>query len=242
MVKLEAERVLRHIRAINSAQTSSESLAAISTAAKEYGFEHLIVGQLVNPLNVVPKDILFQSTMPRELTLRRLDAMKLIHDPVLKAALRTRRPFRWEAATRNASSNQKRMMEMMRDYGINDGYMFPMHSLDSVTGGISLAREASCSLDASEVAELELICSAAYYKFESLEGPFPYQMMPKLTDREVEVLQLSAAGRTNVDIAILLGIKEATVKMHVKNARERLGALNRTHAVATAIASSQIIA
>lgn len=241
MIKLDGERTLSHIRAINAARRTDETLAMVSSAVADFGFEHLIIGQLVNPLNVPLKDIMFLSTMPSELTRRRLDNVRLVHDPVLKAALRTRRPFRWADAIRNVSRNEMNMVDMMRDYDINDGYMFPMHSLDSVSGGVSLARRAGEHLSANEMAELELICSAAYYKFESLEGPFPYQTMPKLTDREIEVLQLSAAGRTTRDIAEVLGIQEDTVKAHVKSARQRLGALNRTHAVANAIASSQII-
>jgi DNA-binding NarL/FixJ family response regulator len=56
-----------------------------------------------------------------------------------------------------------------------------------------------------------------------------------LTHREVEVLQRIGGGNRNSDIAGLLFISEETVKGHVKNIMEKLGASDRTEAVAIGI-------
>jgi DNA-binding CsgD family transcriptional regulator len=56
-----------------------------------------------------------------------------------------------------------------------------------------------------------------------------------LTPREREVLLLLAEGLQLDEIAQRLGIGLETVRTHVRNAGARLGALNRTHAVAIAI-------
>ena len=53
-----------------------------------------------------------------------------------------------------------------------------------------------------------------------------------LTDREVEVLQSIAGGNRNRDIANALFISEETVKVHIKHIMEKLGANDRTEAVA----------
>jgi len=55
-----------------------------------------------------------------------------------------------------------------------------------------------------------------------------------LTDRELEVLRLVAAGRTNRDIAADLFISAKTASVHVSNIMAKLGAANRTQAVAIA--------
>jgi DNA-binding NarL/FixJ family response regulator len=52
-----------------------------------------------------------------------------------------------------------------------------------------------------------------------------------LTNREIEVLQLIAAGNRNRDIAIALSVSEDTVKVHVKHLMDKLGANDRTDAV-----------
>ncbi len=56
-----------------------------------------------------------------------------------------------------------------------------------------------------------------------------------LTEREKAVLQRVAGGNKNRDIGEQLFISEETVKVHVKHILEKLGASDRTQAVAIAI-------
>ena len=52
-----------------------------------------------------------------------------------------------------------------------------------------------------------------------------------LTHREVEVLQLVAAGCANKVISATLDINQETTKTHIRNILAKLGARDRTHAV-----------
>lgn len=56
----------------------------------------------------------------------------------------------------------------------------------------------------------------------------------RLTPRELEVLQLIAAGLPNKTIALRLDISDHTVKFHVSSVLAKLGASSRTEAVSTA--------
>ena len=56
-----------------------------------------------------------------------------------------------------------------------------------------------------------------------------------LTNREVEVLKSIAGGNRNRDIANALFISEETVKVHIKHIMDKLGANDRTEAVAIGI-------
>jgi DNA-binding NarL/FixJ family response regulator len=56
-----------------------------------------------------------------------------------------------------------------------------------------------------------------------------------ITAREIEVLQQIAGGNRNRDIAEKLFISEETVKVHIKHIMEKLGASDRTQAVAIAV-------
>lgn len=58
---------------------------------------------------------------------------------------------------------------------------------------------------------------------------------PELTSRELEVLRHLAGGNRNRDIGDLLFVSEETVKAHVKNIMEKLGASDRTEAIAIAV-------
>ena len=57
---------------------------------------------------------------------------------------------------------------------------------------------------------------------------------PSLTQRELDVLQQLAEGRSNKDIARRLDITEGTAKTHVKAILTKLDAISRTEAVAVA--------
>jgi DNA-binding NarL/FixJ family response regulator len=57
----------------------------------------------------------------------------------------------------------------------------------------------------------------------------------KLTRRQRQILQLLADGESTAVAARELDLSEETVKTHVKTALARLGAKNRTHAVAIAL-------
>jgi DNA-binding NarL/FixJ family response regulator len=56
-----------------------------------------------------------------------------------------------------------------------------------------------------------------------------------LTPREIEVLKHIAGGNRNRDIADKLFITEETVKVHIKHIMEKLGASDRTQAVAIGV-------
>ena len=67
-----------------------------------------------------------------------------------------------------------------------------------------------------------------------LSGESPTSRLDPLTDREMDVLRLMAQGRANKEIGATLFISERTVKFHVSSILSKLGAANRTEAVAIA--------
>jgi DNA-binding NarL/FixJ family response regulator len=58
---------------------------------------------------------------------------------------------------------------------------------------------------------------------------------PTLTDREIEVMKLVAAGRRDKEIAVALSISNQTVRVHMKNIFMKLGVSDRTEAMSVAI-------
>jgi len=64
--------------------------------------------------------------------------------------------------------------------------------------------------------------------------PVPCGIVDPLTSRELEVLEMLAAGRSNQAIASELVVTLDTVKKHVGHVLGKLGAANRTEAVARA--------
>jgi DNA-binding NarL/FixJ family response regulator len=62
-----------------------------------------------------------------------------------------------------------------------------------------------------------------------------YSPDDSLTPREIQVLELVAAGNSNKIVADRLEISEDTVKSHIRSILSKLGANDRTHAVTIAL-------
>ncbi len=62
----------------------------------------------------------------------------------------------------------------------------------------------------------------------------------KLTKRESEILQMSSCGVTEIDISKVLNISHNTVRNHIENAKTKMNAHNKAHAIALAAQSGEI--
>ena len=106
------------------------------------------------------------------------------------------------------------------------------------------AMQAGASAYLARTAASELLMRAvrAALAQESFVDPAvpPRGSRGKLTRRQRDILQLLANGESTTVAAREHGLSEETVKTHTKNAVGRLGARNRTHAVAIALREALI--
>ena len=76
-----------------------------------------------------------------------------------------------------------------------------------------------------------------HFRRPDTAGPEPRPLTP----REREVVQLVALGSTGPEIADELGIAHETVRTHVRNAMDKLGARSRAHLVAKALGEGLVL-
>lgn len=106
------------------------------------------------------------------------------------------------------------------------GFMLKSMPVNELVRAIKLTVEGKSILHPSATRKL-----ISEFRRMANEGGQPF----KLTDRELEVLQLLAYGDTNKEIANNLKISQQTVKSHVIHIFQKLGASDRTEAVAIAL-------
>jgi DNA-binding NarL/FixJ family response regulator len=109
---------------------------------------------------------------------------------------------------------------------------------------VSAALQAGASAYIARTASAEELraaarAAAAQERFIDPAVP-PRGSRGKVTKRQREILQLLANGESTTVAARELDLSEETIKTHTKNALARLGARNRTHAVAIALRESLI--
>lgn len=89
---------------------------------------------------------------------------------------------------------------------------------------------------------MRVISALAMARIGRPEAATPYALLarPPLSPREKDVLRRLACGELYARIAERLGVSEATVRMHVRHARAKLGAASREQALATALISGEL--
>ena len=111
------------------------------------------------------------------------------------------------------------------------GYLLKEISIDEVASAIRAVHGGQSLISPSMASKL-LTEFASMIKRTDDRQQVP---MPRLTDRELEVLKLVARGLNNREIAKELYISENTVKNHIRNILEKLQLHSRIQAVAYAV-------
>ncbi|MDQ3274468.1 MAG: response regulator transcription factor [Actinomycetota bacterium] len=110
------------------------------------------------------------------------------------------------------------------------GYLLKDASIDEVAQAVRVVADGQSLISPSMASKL-----LEEFKQISSPGRRNDLMVPRLTDRELEVLRLVARGQNNRDIAKKLFISENTVKNHVRNILDKLQLHSRMEAVMYAL-------
>jgi DNA-binding NarL/FixJ family response regulator len=105
------------------------------------------------------------------------------------------------------------------------GYLLKDSDVDEVAIAIRAAHRGALQLDPTVARQL----------MSSLQAAPADDPTADLTARELEVLRLVGAGKTNKEIATELGISERTARTHVSNILRKLGLGSRTQAALWAV-------
>ena len=118
---------------------------------------------------------------------------------------------------------------ILTTFGASDGIA---HALESGAAGalVKTADDDALVATIRAVAGGETVISSEIKRLLAENPP-----IPKLTPRQIEVLQSMTRGLTNRDIAKQLGIRQDRVDEHVAAILTKIGAANRTEAVAIAL-------
>jgi DNA-binding NarL/FixJ family response regulator len=82
---------------------------------------------------------------------------------------------------------------------------------------------------------VRVVHSGGQYIPAEIASRMSQRIHSELSSRELEVLRFISQGRSNKEIASALGIVEGTVKAHVTNIFNKLGAVDRTQAITIAM-------
>ncbi len=146
--------------------------------------------------------------------------------------------------TARLTETQRQIIEFNRKMGVRAGYTISFFvPRPKCRAAISLAARKDMSQnDIDEVWALHGVAIEAMNHMVHLKiASLPYEMArQKITMRQREVLEWVANGKSNRDVATIMGLSLTTVEKHLRQARERLGVETTAQAILKVAFQKQI--
>jgi DNA-binding CsgD family transcriptional regulator len=158
-------------------------------------------------------------------------------DPVHRASNVTSVGFAWSKLPEMIAltPQDQRILELARKEGIGEGFTVPAHVPGEAHGSCSFACVTGEPLSEQNLSLLQLVGAFAFEAARRMRRNRLSQGPVQLTDRQREVVMWAARGKSDWEIAKVLGVSEATVGEHLRHAYERYGVGKRTQVAVHAL-------
>jgi LuxR family transcriptional regulator, quorum-sensing system regulator CciR len=217
--------------AARSCQDLSDLGALLGEITRELGFDHFALLDHAS-LGATGRGLLRIDNYPEawveEIVVRDYAA----DDPVHLASRRTNAGFRWcdIGSLIRIERRHADILERSRRFGLGSGMTVPANVPGEPSASCSFVVRAGLELPAARLHCAELIGAHALSAARRLRPEAPRQR-PHLSRRELQCLRLVALGKTDWEIAQILGLSPHTTSQYVKSARAAYDTVSRTQLV-----------
>jgi DNA-binding CsgD family transcriptional regulator len=167
-------------------------------------------------------------------------------DPVRRFGFRHVGPFIWDQLplVMDLSPRQQLCLNMGRESGLFNGAAICLRGIMGEMAGIGGANSSSQGkLTAKDLKQRLSLLNAISHQFyvvfctlHERQAPIPDKQI-ELTDRELQIIRLMAAAKSDGVIADILAISSSAVNFHARNILRKFGVSNRITAVMKAVHS-----
>lgn len=233
------ENTIRFVHDLDRARNLEDITTQVMRHLSQFGAEHVVAGTIPGPGPNRRQQLshsLF-ANWPAAWLERYLARNYVLKDPIILQAKSKAAPFFWQelAPIMDADPVAKRIMEEAADFNLVQGFTTSLLTLDGQAVGFSLGgRRFEANPETRGI--LTLIASYAIGRAIALnQESSPEKGKITLSAREREALQWASEGKADWEIGEVMNISEHGADKHMRAVRTKLGASNRTHAVAEAI-------
>lgn len=227
---------------IAALQTQFDAIRYMKRTTQEFGFKFFMICTVPQFDTEKLSCASILSNLPSEL-LNKYDSASLLKYSIGIRRLRaTTTPFQltveeWE---RDASRPQQASgyISMLREQEILQANYFPVHDADGTRATVIwMGRRADLPMSATM--ELQMIAIHIYNRLAEIGASWKDGGI-SLSEREIQCLSWTAAGKTSSEIAGILGLSEHTINHYLNHVGKKLDAVNRTQAVVKAMKKGYI--
>ena len=219
-------------RSIEVADTAAQILCAIEVATTQLGFRYWSFG--ARPRRALDCDnVAVHSNYPPGGMVRYMSERCGTIDTSISLAYERFTTVDWAEAR---AAGGRRLWAEAADRGLRFGLAHPAWDRMGTFGLLSVARE-SDPIGPTEIesiaTKLAWIGSLSHAKLCALASGGPDKNVP-LSNKELQVLQWTAVGKTASEVAAITGVTTRTVNFHIGNILAKLNATNKIQAAVRA--------
>lgn len=229
---------LAFIRDLDRARNLEDVSAQVMRYVAPFGVEHMVASTIPGPQSSRKEQLgqLLLNRWPEEWTNRYASRGYLAYDATIRRLISSPEPFRWNelGPLVQDNPNARRVLAEATEFNLREGYALSLQTLDKQTVGFSAGgRHTDMSPDTQGM--LTLVATYAIGRAIALKQENVPDAPIILSAREREALQWAAEGKNDWEIGEVMSISEHGADKHMRSVRTKLGAINRTQAVAEAI-------
>jgi LuxR family quorum sensing-dependent transcriptional regulator len=223
------------IEGLDELDSPDSVLEAMQDEISRFGFEWLAFTGILPKPGETMDDLILAHHSPDGLHDVYASRNYVRIDPNVRRALRSSRPFdwTWEDYGDEHGPRSTEVMRVLAEFTLQRGFFVPVHGAGGYEAAVAMAGT-DVDLPGEAKPGLHLMSLYAFERIRQLLGGRS-EGKPPLTPREREVLAWSAQGKSAWEIGTILSVGKRTVDEHAQTAMRKLGATNRTQAVAIAL-------
>lgn len=232
-----ARKAFDAIAQAQGAQTLAELDNVLGGCIKDIGFDIYVGVNVLDPGGRANHKVLFGQTHAGW-EQRYAEQGYDNHDAVLREIMAGADPLFWSDVTRRRplEMEELRIYAEAADFGLNEGFLTPIHNLDGSLSAVLLIGE-NPEAEAPDVRAAAHMLSLYYgalgaklHKADERRRVIPVS----LSERQMQCLRWVRHGKSSTDIGDITGLSARTVDHYIAEACRRLGVRTRTQAVVEA--------
>lgn len=226
------------IEAMKIAETPHAIARSLEVVAGDFGLDSFAISGLPLPGESIAPYVLLNGWPPE--WFERYVAEKYVRvDPVIHHSRTTDEVFIWSEVLNGTrvGPRARKLMNEASDFGMRDGISVPLHSIGGLQAIVTFGgRNIKMPQEAKGI--LHLVSIYAHHRLQAITkkaNGTTRKKVANLTTHERDVIYWCAEGKTNWEIAQILGRSKSTVQHQLRNALLKLNCVNRSQLIATSI-------
>ena len=229
------EEKLALLKSVSTLATQYDIVRLLKKITEIYRLRAFLVIRIPGATNHTLQSTSVVSSWPADLMARYDQASLMGSSAILHRLRGSTIPFTvdLDERARSGGARDADVLALFKAHNMERFAVFPVSDPEGQRGAVSYYGDRAV-LSEQEMLELSMVSIHVFDRLYQI-GRSAQKPGEGLTEREIDCLNWTAAGKTSAEISEILGLSEHTVNHYLNRATRKLDTVNRTQAVAKAL-------